>query len=152
MNTFIKTTTIATTIAATLVTSLFAANLASAADLTIQIDQFKSVQGNLMVALYDKAANFPYQPVRARKVAVQAGDNPIQFTDLPVGDYAVAVYHDANNNGHIDQNGAGIPTESYGFSNNVTFPKGHKGPPAFDAVKFSVSDAIPHTQTRISLR
>ena len=152
MNTFIKTSTIAATLFAT----LFAANLASAADLTIQIDQIKSVEGNLMVALYDKAANFPYQPVRARKVAVQAGDNLIQFTDLPIGDYAVAVYHDANNNGHIDQNEVGIPTESYGFSNNVVFPKGHKGPPTFDAVKFSVSAALPHTQTqtqtRISLR
>jgi uncharacterized protein (DUF2141 family) len=38
---------------------------------------------------------------------------------LPAGDYAFAVYHDANGNGKLDRNGVGMPTEDYAFSNNA---------------------------------
>jgi uncharacterized protein (DUF2141 family) len=38
---------------------------------------------------------------------------------LPFGQYAVAVYHDLNNNNKMDKNALGIPTEPYAFSNNV---------------------------------
>lgn len=104
-----------------------------------------------MVALYDNAAGFPLKPVRTRKVAVHSGDNQVQFSNLPGGDYAVVVYHDANSNGQIERNDVGIPTEDYGFSNNAI---GQKGPPCFEAMKIRVgdADAQPPTQTRISLR
>ena len=35
------------------------------------------------------------------------------------GNYAVKFFHDANNNGTMDTNWAGIPKESFGFSNNA---------------------------------
>jgi uncharacterized protein (DUF2141 family) len=36
-----------------------------------------------------------------------------------MGEYSVAVIHDENNNGKLDTNIFGIPTEAYGFSNNI---------------------------------
>lgn len=38
---------------------------------------------------------------------------------LPQGKYAIAVFHDVNDNGDIDLNWLGAPTEIYGFSNNA---------------------------------
>jgi uncharacterized protein (DUF2141 family) len=35
------------------------------------------------------------------------------------GEYAIALYHDKNNNAVCDSNFFGIPTEGFGFSNNV---------------------------------
>lgn len=39
-----------------------------------------------------------------------------QLPALAAGHYAIAVYHDLNNNGRLDRNMFGIPTEPYGFS------------------------------------
>lgn len=49
-------------------------------------------------------------PVRA------AGSMRIEIPDLPEGTYAVSCFHDVNNNGVLDKNMLGIPTEPYGFS------------------------------------
>jgi len=46
-------------------------------------------------------------------------DLTLEVSDLEPGDYAIAVFHDLNQNGYLDTNWAGIPTEPYAFSNNV---------------------------------
>jgi uncharacterized protein (DUF2141 family) len=56
------------------------------------------------------------------------------FEDIPPGRYALAVIHDENMNGKLDTKGLGIPTEGYGFSNDV---KGLFGAPAFSAASFA---------------
>jgi uncharacterized protein (DUF2141 family) len=56
------------------------------------------------------------------------------FADIPPGRYALAVVHDENMNGKLDTNGLVIPTEGYGFSNDV---KGVFGAPAFSAASFA---------------
>ena len=38
---------------------------------------------------------------------------------IPKGAYALALFHDSNSNGILDKNFLGIPSERYGFSNNV---------------------------------
>jgi len=47
------------------------------------------------------------------------------------------VFHDENNNALLDKNFFGIPTENYGFSQNV---RGTLGAPEFEAAAFSVQD------------
>jgi len=119
---------------------------AQAADLTVRVDDVKSAQGKIMVAVYD-AANFLKRPVQSAQVAAAAGSVKLVIKDLPPGDYGVALYHDANGNGKMDRNGMGIPLEDYAFSNNAL---GSMGPPAFEQVKFSVpADGATST---ISLR
>ena len=60
------------------------------------------------------------------------------------GTYAVAVYHDENDNHHFDRTLLGLPAEGYGFSNNV---KPLFGLPSFASVTFPVGP----TQTRIGI-
>ena len=55
------------------------------------------------------------------------------FVDIPRGTYALAVVHDEDMNGNLDINWLGIPTEGYGFSNDV---KARFGPPSFSAASF----------------
>jgi uncharacterized protein (DUF2141 family) len=52
---------------------------------------------------------------------------------LKYGEYAVRVFHDENRNGKLDTNLLGIPTEDYGYSNNVS---GFLGPPSWEKAKF----------------
>ena len=55
---------------------------------------------------------------------------------LPHGEYAIAVFVDANGNGKMDKNFLGIPKEQYGFSNNVM---GRMAAPSFEQAKFEVT-------------
>ena len=61
------------------------------------------------------------------------------------GTYAVAIYHDENDNHHFDRNFLGLPSEGYGFSNNAAplF-----APPRYDAVRIAVHPGI----NRIAIR
>ena len=56
--------------------------------------------------------------------------------DVRAGIYAIAVFQDLNEDGILNKGAFGVPTEPYGFSNNV---RGKLGPPSFDAASFDVS-------------
>jgi uncharacterized protein (DUF2141 family) len=49
----------------------------------------------------------------------------VVLTNLDPGQYAIILFHDENGNGKLDRNALGVPTEPYGFSNNV---RGFLGP------------------------
>jgi len=121
--------------------------LASAGDLIIEVDDVKSDSGVLMAALYTSQDTFLKQPFKGTGARAMAGTSKIMFKDLPEGEYAFAVYHDANGNGQMDKNMIGIPTEDYAFSNNAM---GKMGPPKFDDAKFAVPAA--GTTVRVSLK
>jgi uncharacterized protein (DUF2141 family) len=61
----------------------------------------------------------------------------ITIKDIQPGNYAVAIFHDVNQNGKLDKNIFGIPTEDYGFSNNA---RGSFGPPSYKDCSFSFSN------------
>lgn len=113
--------------------TFLSAQLASAADLTIVVDDVKAAKGNVMVALYGSADNFLKKPDNATGTLAVAGATTVVFKDLAEGEYAFAVYHDANLNGKMDRNPMGMPTEDYAFSNNAM---GKMGPPRYDDAKF----------------
>ena len=58
-----------------------------------------------------------------------------RFEGLPAGDYALQVIHDENDNGDLDKNLLGIPSEDYGFSRN---PKAWRRA-TFDEAKFDLA-------------
>jgi uncharacterized protein (DUF2141 family) len=63
------------------------------------------------------------------------------------GSYAVALYHDANDDGRMDRGVFGVPTEGYGFSRNVG---GGLSAPSFrDAALQVGADATVRTVVRI---
>ena len=132
---------------AALLALAFAASTAHAGDLAIRIDDVKTTQGQLMVALYSSADGFLKDSVRVSAAPATAGSTTVVFKDLPAGDYGIALYHDANGNGKMDRNAMGLPVEDYAFSNNAI---GNMGPPSFDQAKF----ALPQggTTVTVSLR
>jgi uncharacterized protein (DUF2141 family) len=104
--------------------------------ITLVITNIPKAIGSMRVALFNQATGFREEEYAIRKEVFPCTDIRESFTfkDLPPGRYAVAVYHDSNNNGKLDTI-LFIPTESYGFSNNVM---GTFGPPDFEAASFVV--------------
>lgn len=130
-----------------LLTLALAAPLAHGADLVIHVANVKSANGQVMVALYDQAGTFLERPARVTKAPADTAGTTLVFRDLAPGDYGFSVFHDANDNGRLDTNPMGIPTEPIAFSNDA---QGRMGPPAFDAVKLAVPAA--GLATTVSLR
>ena len=132
------------TIAGLLFSSLYALPDA-AADVTLAVSNIEAVQGELRWLVFDSAEDYAADrnPVIAGRSRVQADAMAVTLHDLPPGNYAVKLFHDANQNGELDTNMVGLPTEGYGFSNNA----GRFGPPDFDAAAVEVK-----ADTRIDVR
>jgi uncharacterized protein (DUF2141 family) len=126
---------------------LLAASQAGAADLTIHVDDVKAAGGRIEVAVYNSAGAFLKTATGAAGTAASTDANTVVVKDLPAGDYAFAVFHDANSNGKLDKNLLGIPTEDYAFSNNAL---GRMGPPSFEQARFTLPAA--GATLRVSLR
>lgn len=118
----------------------FSVQTDNAASVTIEVKGVKNNQGNIRVAIFRDPASFPKgKPFMAQlKAAHESGTVALTFEDVPYGEYAIAVYHDANENGELDTNFMGIPKEAYGFSNDHR-PK-FSGPD-FEAAKVEINQA-----------
>jgi len=122
-----------------LVTVLFAslASTSYANVLTLKVDKIKHLKGAMMIALYNSDSNYKSDThtYAGKRIEVSARELTVTFEDLPNGEYAIKLFQDENDNGKIDTNLIGIPTEAYGFSNNG----GAMGQPGFDEAKFTVN-------------
>jgi uncharacterized protein (DUF2141 family) len=103
--------------------------------LTVIITGFTNETGNCRFALDN--SKFVYEredTVWIGKVIQIVNKQVIVVIDsLQYGEYAVRVFHDENKNEIIDTNILGIPTEDYGYSNNVS---SWFGPPSWDRANF----------------
>jgi uncharacterized protein (DUF2141 family) len=126
--------------------ALSAALQAQAASLEIEITGMQGVEGQVLVALFDRAETWLTRPVQARKLT-PGGDGTLRlrFDDLPEGQYAYSLLHDLNGNGRMDFNLIGMPTEAYAFSNNA----GRFGAPKFEEASFTLAGDL---RQRVSLR
>jgi hypothetical protein len=90
-------------------------------DLTVETTGFSSSHGSLSIALFREKDEFPVfgKQFKGKIVAIDGKTTKVFFNDLPTGKYAIAAYHDKNNNKKLDKNQLGIPQENYGFSNNA---------------------------------
>ncbi|MFN4241920.1 MAG: DUF2141 domain-containing protein [Tepidisphaerales bacterium] len=94
---------------------------APAAMLRVTVVNVRTQEGKLRLSVYDSPEGFPRDEQKAvARVVLKASeaDAPVEFS-LPPGRYAVAVLHDENDNGRMDTNFWGVPSEGYGVSNNV---------------------------------
>ena len=107
----------------------FASNI-YAADLTVNIFGLRNDKGDVHIAIYDNPKAFPDSDHMLREVKKRIIKKKVQhrFTDLKPGNYALATYHDENNNDSFDTNFLGLPTEGYAFSNEA---QAFLGPPSF---------------------
>lgn len=128
-------------------TATFFAVPTFAHELTLNVHNFKSIKGNLLVAVYDKEEHYNSNNnwVAVKKVKVEGPTMSLDFVALPSGNYAVKLFQDENENNQIDTGANGIPTEPYGFSNNG----GSYGPPSFNEAKVVVDKS---TELEIQLR
>ena len=108
--------------------------------LTIRVVGAKNSKGQIAIALFNGEAGFPGDKSKAVRT-LQARIDPqtlsaqVALNNLPLGVYAVSVFHDENMNGQLDKNVFGIPKGGYGTSNN---PKKSMGPPKFSDAKFQL--------------
>ena len=121
---------------------------ASAGELTVTISDIRNDAGYVLAAVYDNEASFLKPPLARVSVKFKAASGKASFAlpDLPPGKYAIAAFHDENDNGKLDRNGLGVPTEGFGFSNDA---HGAGGPPSFAAAAVSIADG--NKSVRIAL-
>ena len=110
-----------------------------AGSITVEITGIRQVKGIMAISLFNSADTFPEhgKSYQSESVPVTAKQVTHTFSDIPSGEYAIAVYHDANRNNMFDKNILGIPMEDYAFSNNASSPF---GPPSFEKAKFTLDD------------
>ncbi len=114
---------------------------------TVEVSDLVTNKGSVYLGLYDKKGRFLKEKSAFANAKVRTTGNKVSYTfkDLPVGEYAVAVYQDVNNNGKCDRNIIGYPTEGFGFSKNY---KPKLSAPTFDDVKIAIKQS---TKTSIAL-
>lgn len=130
---------------ALLATSVMAAPLASASDLTVTVEGIADAKGSIMLGLFDEATYKGDGAVNGATLKVDGDSVTAVFEGLQPGEYAVRLYHDLNDDGEMNTNPFGMPTEPYAFSNDA---RGRFGPAKWDAAKFTVeADGTTHTIT-----
>jgi len=89
--------------------------------LTIAIEGAKQARGKMQIGLFDKEDDFLVKGAEFKvlTVAVDSLSTQARFNDLPLGKYAISLYHDLDSSGEINRNFIGIPVEPYGISNDA---------------------------------
>lgn len=89
---------------------------------TANVGPLRSAKGNIGCRLFFVEKSFPRgtEGTIRQSVRVSGSITRCVFKDVPPGTYAMTVIHDENDNGKLDRNLIGIPTEGYGVSNNQT--------------------------------
>ena len=114
------------------------ANVTSDTLVRVHIAGVASVDGQIVVSVYDSKKAWLKKPMHqaVTAAAISSTEEPlIVEMELPEGEYAIHVFHDADDNGKMKTNFIGIPKEPTGVSNDA---KGRFGPPKFVDATVSV--------------
>ncbi|RED92038.1 DUF2141 domain-containing protein [Marinoscillum furvescens] len=122
---------------------------AQTGSLTVKVHGITEHKGNVIISLYDSESTFLKTPIYEKAVAASASSVVVAFDELPQGDYAIAVVHDANTNGELDTRTFGIPMEGYGFSNDAP---AKFGPAKYEEALFTVDDSTEQNINLIHIR
>jgi len=104
-------------------------------NITVRMTGFHSDKGDVKITLFKSADGFPEEKDKAYKISsvqIENGKSQHTFTDVPYGEYGIAVHHDENSNGEMDKNFLGFPKEGFGTSNN----KKSFGHPKYENAQF----------------
>ena len=112
---------------------------AAAADLSIEVHGIRSDDGRLYLAVHgpEERDSFPAATdvVKGFREPARAGTVRFVVHDLAPGRYAMTAFHDENDNGKLDTDERGIPSEGYAFGNDASAAF---GPPSFDSAAVTV--------------
>ncbi|MCB0642217.1 MAG: DUF2141 domain-containing protein, partial [Phaeodactylibacter sp.] len=123
-----------------LIFSFMAPALNTQPELILEIQNVEVAEGTLRIGVFDKPGAFPNDDAVLAGYyfkVTQTGTIQISLRDLPFGDYAIAFHHDVNDDGKLDKNFFGVPTEPYTFSNN---PSAKWRQPRFEEARFSFKE------------
>ncbi len=106
--------------------------------IVVNVSGIENNDGVIQIGLYNSETNFPDYESNFKGVAAKADKSGViyTFTKIPVGTYAVAIWHDENEDKKMNKNLFGAPSENYGFSRNIY---GSFGPPNFEEVSFELN-------------
>lgn len=122
---------------------LTAAESASEPVFLVRLLGFSSTDGMARIAVFDSEEFWPEDvdfSVARVSSPVEADTVLMVISGLAPGSYAMAAFHDEDADSVFDRGLFRVPTEAYGFSNNV---RGTTGPPDFeDALVALASDTV----------
>ena len=112
-----------------------------AAELSVRLENAPP-EGNIHFFLFDSANTFGdfRDPVKIVKHPLD-GRERYRIQNIPPGEYALLVFFDENNNGRLDKNFIGIPSEPLGFGNQYQ----PKGPPSYERAAFTLKKGESRT-------
>jgi uncharacterized protein (DUF2141 family) len=113
------------------------ASPSASAVLSVRLVELRNSNGGVGCALFASEKGFPKDPTAAAQTTwcpIVNRESSCSFVPIPAGIYAVACFHDENNNRKMDKGLFGIPTEGVVVSNHA---KGFMGPPRFSDARFS---------------
>jgi uncharacterized protein (DUF2141 family) len=107
------------------------------ATVTIRVSGLRNGAGHVRAGLYTNESDWlkPIPTIRGAVGDPRDGVADCVFDDVPVGTYAVAVFHDENDNEKMDLNFLRLPKEGFGFSN---VDRMGLGSPSFADASFDV--------------
>jgi len=114
---------------------LLATTATHAATLVIRAEGVQSTENMVYAGICDisfEEATCPYKD----RGAARPGTVELRVRNVKPGAYSIAVFHDHNGNGKHNRSFIGLPSEPYGFSNDV----GRRGPPSFEAARIVVRE------------
>lgn len=107
------------------------------ASLTLTLEGIANPTGTIRLGIF--AGEVDYENgggVTGANVTVDSATETVTIEGLAPGEYGIKLYHDLDDDGEMDTNPFGMPTEPFGFSNNA---RGRFGPAKWDAARFTVT-------------
>lgn len=110
---------------------------AETASLTLTLEGIANHTGTIRLGVFAGEADYENGAgVTGANVTVDSSTETVTIEGLAPGEYGIKLYHDVDNDGDMDTNPFGMPTEPFGFSNNA---RGRFGPAKWDAARFTVT-------------
>ena len=88
--------------------------------LKVKVHGIQNTDGQIELSIYNDPKVFPEVGKTYKMVRIDSriGEIFYEFTNLPAGEYAIATFHDENNDKECNTNLIGVPTEAFAFSND----------------------------------
>jgi len=112
--------------------------------LTVKITGIENTNGQVEIALYNDEKLFPEvgKTLQMERVKPEVKDVVYEFKNLKAGEYAIATFHDENDDKVCNTNLIGVPTEAFAFSKDF---RPFLSAPVFEDCSFKLSQNMEIT-------